>query len=187
MTKRFIVGQTAIPGVRVIERVRLKDPRGYFERLFCISELAGAGWMRPVVQINRTFTARKGAVRGLHFQRPPHSEMKLVTCTHGAIFDVAVDLRRESDSFMQWHGEVLSSDNCRSLMIPEACAHGYQCLTDDVELLYLHTEKYAADAEGGIHPEDPRLAITWPLSVTDLSAKDASRTALADDFAGISP
>lgn len=187
MTTRFSFHPTAIAGVTAIERKRLSDTRGYFERMYCSEELAAAGWVGPILQINHTFTARQGAVRGMHFQHPPHCEMKVVSCTRGAVIDVAVDLRAGSPTFLKWHAEELTTDNCRSLLIPEGCAHGYQCLTDDVELIYLHNAMYAAQAEGGVHPTEPRVGISWPLPVIDLSAKDASRALLAADFLGIHP
>ena len=185
MTDLFEFVPTQIRGVGVIARRRIGDSRGYFERMFCTEDLAAIGWTRPVLQVNHTFTAQMGMVRGLHFQHPPHGEMKLVICTRGAVFDVAVDLRANSESFLKWHSEVLSSDNCKSLLIPEGCAHGYQCLTDNVELIYLHTAAYAVNAEDGVHPSDPRVGITWPLPVSELSKKDAARPALSDHFSGI--
>jgi dTDP-4-dehydrorhamnose 3,5-epimerase len=186
MSSRFGFASTPISGVAVIERKRLSDSRGYFERMFCIEELAEGGWTEPVLQINHTFTAAKGAVRGLHYQNPPHCEMKLVICMRGSIVDVAVDLRKGSASLLKWHAEVLSSDNGKALLIPEGCAHGYQCLTDNVELLYLHSAAYAAHAEGGVHPMDPRIGIEWPLAVAEMSTKDSSRALLTEHFSGIS-
>lgn len=174
-----------LAGLYRIERQRLGDMRGYFERLFCAKELASAGWSKPIAQINRTRTARRGTVRGLHFQYPPHAEAKLVTCLHGEVWDVAVDLRANSPTLLQWHAEVLSADNGVALLIPEGFAHGFQALTDDVELLYCHSAFYEPAAEGGVPADDPRLSIAWPLPITERSSRDTTFTPLRNDFAGI--
>ena len=116
---RFTAIDLPLSGLKRVERQNLGDARGFLSRLFCADELAAAGWRKPVAQINQTVTTRRGAVRGMHFQRPPHAEMKLVTCLRGAIFDVAVDLRKGSPTFLRWHAEELSSENRRALLIPE--------------------------------------------------------------------
>jgi dTDP-4-dehydrorhamnose 3,5-epimerase len=183
--KRFTLAATPLPGVTVVQRQRLGDSRGFLARVFCADELAGAGWVKPIVQVNHTSTARRGTVRGLHFQHPPHAEMKLVTCLRGAVFDVAVDLRRDSPTFLQWTGVELSADNGRALLIPEGCAHGFQSLSDDVEMLYCHSAAYTALAEGGLHPLDARLRIAWPLGVTELSQRDAAHAPIGDAFEGV--
>jgi dTDP-4-dehydrorhamnose 3,5-epimerase len=149
-----------------------------------MDELQDAGLRDPVVQINHTATGHRGTVRGMHFQRPPHAEDKFVSVVRGEVFDVAVDLRRNSPTFRQWHAEHLSADNGRSLLIPKGFAHGFQTLTDDCELIYLHTARYAPDAEGGLDPLDPMLAIEWPLTVTDLSARDRAHPPLSSNFDG---
>ena len=176
---------TPLDGLTVVERRRITDSRGYFSRLYCADELAAIGWSLPVAQINTSFTARRGVVRGLHFQHPPHAEDKFVTCLRGEVFDVAVDLRRGSRTLLHWHGEVLSADNARSLLIPQGFAHGFQSLTDDCELLYLHTHPYAPAAEGAVNARDPAVAITWPLPIAALSERDASHAHLPAGFAGI--
>lgn len=140
---------------------------------------------KPLVQVNHTLTRRRGTVRGMHFQWPPHAETKFVSCLAGEILDVAVDLRRHSPTFLRWHGEILSVANQRSLLIPEGFAHGFQALTDDCELLYLHTAAYAPGAEGALNALDPRLAIAWPLPVTDRSERDCLHALVADDFEGL--
>jgi dTDP-4-dehydrorhamnose 3,5-epimerase len=121
----------------------------------------------------------------MHFQLPPHAEMKLVSCMRGRVFDVVVDLRHGSPTFLQWHGEELSAESGRTLCIPEGFAHGFQTLTDDCEMLYLHTAAYEAAAERGVSPVDPRVAIRWPLPIAQLSERDAGHAPLADDYAGI--
>lgn len=181
---RFSVMQTPISGLKLIERKSLSDQRGFFERLFCIRELESMMNDRSIVQINHTFTAKRGVVRGLHFQHPPHAEMKIVTCLQGEIFDVAVDLR-EGSSFLQWHAELLSAGNFRTLVIPEGFAHGFQALTDDCELIYLHTARYDPKEEGGLSPLDPRLAIEWPLAISELSDRDKSHPMIDESFKGL--
>jgi dTDP-4-dehydrorhamnose 3,5-epimerase len=176
---------TPIAGLVVVQRSRIEDARGFLSRMYSAAAFAAAGVVKPIAQINQTLTRRPGAVRGMHFQWPPHAETKLVTCVHGEIFDVAVDLRRSSPTFLTWHGEVLSGENQRSLLIPEGFAHGFQALTRDCELLYLHTAAYQQAAEGGVNPIDPRLSIAWPLEITEMSDRDRRHPALTAAFDGI--
>lgn len=187
MTTRLSISRTSLAGLMVVERKPILDERGYFERLFCADELAAAGIRLPVVQANRTVTARRGAVRGMHFQHAPHTETKLVSCLVGAVFDVAVDLRRGSPTFLRWHGEELSADNHKSLFIPPGFAHGLQTLADNCELLYFHSAAYSAGAEGGIHPSDPRIGIAWPLPIAEMSQRDRGHPPLSADFKGVTP
>lgn len=182
---RFAVTETGIEGLHVVERQRLGDERGFLSRLFCAEELAAAGWHKPIAQINHTWTRIKGTVRGMHFQRPPHAEMKLVSCVRGAVWDVALDLRAGSPTFLQWHAVELSADNARALLIPEGFAHGFQALSEDCELLYLHSAPYAAQAEGGISATDPALAIEWPLPLALQSERDRAFPRLPEDFTGL--
>jgi dTDP-4-dehydrorhamnose 3,5-epimerase len=171
----------------VSQRQRCTDHRGFFSRFYCAEEFAEVGFALPVAQINHTLTRQRGAVRGLHFQYPPHSEDKLVSCLRGEIFDVAVDLRRGSPTFLRWHGEILSAENCHSLVIPQGFAHGFQALSDDCELIYLHSRPYAAGAEGALNMRDPALAIAWPLPFTDISERDSRHPYLTGEFTGIEP
>ncbi len=182
---RFTVTDLPIAGVRLVERQRLGDSRGFLSRLFCAEELATAGWVKPIAQINHTYTARQGTVRGMHFQRPPYGEMKLVICLSGQVWDVVVDVRAGSPTFLHWHAEILSADNCRALLISEGVAHGFQALTDDVELLYLHSEPFVPAAEAGLCPNDLRLDIAWPLAITELSARDAGHRLIDAAFEGV--
>ncbi|NMM20412.1 MAG: dTDP-4-dehydrorhamnose 3,5-epimerase [Rhodoferax sp.] len=182
---RFTILDTPIADLKIVERQQLGDSRGFISRLFCAEELAAAGWLKPIVQINQTFTQKQGTIRGLHFQRPPYAEMKLVTCLRGAIWDVAVDLRAGSPTFLQWHAEELSAANQRALLIPEGFAHGFQTLSDDCELIYLHSRAYTPGAEAGLNPKDPMLSITWPLVITELSARDAQHPMLDQQFKGV--
>ena len=177
---RFEVVDTPLAGLKLVRRQRLGDSRGFLSRLFCADELAAAGWTVPIAQINHTFTARSGTVRGLHYQRPPHVEAKLVSCLRGEVWDVAVDLRTGSPTFLRWHAERLSADNGCALLIPPGFAHGFQALSDDVELLYCHSAAFAPQAEAGLHPQDERLGITWPLPISELSARDAGHARLSD-------
>lgn len=182
---RLQYSNTSLPGLRLIQRQRIGDQRGFLDRLFCAEELAAAGWLRPIAQINHTYTQRQGTVRGMHFQYPPHAEMKLVTCLRGAVWDVAVDLRQDSPTFLSWHAEELSPENQRALLIPEGFAHGFQALTSDVEMLYCHSASYAPDAEGGLHPEDSSLSINWPQPISELSERDTSHPLINDEFKGV--
>ena len=185
MTGRFDIIATALEGLQVLVRKPVGDQRGYLERLFCARELQVLTANRPVVQINHTHTKYRGTMRGMHFQYPPHAEIKFVSCLRGEVFDVAVDLRRGSETFLHWHGEILSAGNHRTLCIPEGFAHGFQTLADECEMLYLHTAAYAPDNEGGLNARDPALAIDWPLPVAVLSDRDAGFPLLDASFQGI--
>lgn len=186
MVNRFTITDTPLFGLKVIERQRLGDTRGFLSRLFCADELATAGWIKPIAQINQTYTAKAGTIRGMHFQDSPYAEMKLVSCLRGELFDVAVDLRADSPTFLKWYGVQLSADNRCALLIPEGFAHGFQALADDVELLYCHSVPYTPAAEAGLHPHDPALAISWPLPVAELSARDSQHPLVTAAFKGIS-
>jgi dTDP-4-dehydrorhamnose 3,5-epimerase len=185
MSGRFEVSETTLAGVLTWQRMQQVDERGWFERMYSTSDLAGVIGARAIVQVNRTLTRLKASVRGLHYQVQPSAEAKVVSCMRGAIFDVAVDLRRNSPTFLQWHAEMLTAENSRSLFIPEGFAHGFQAVADDCELLYFHTAAYDPDAERGVHPLDPRIAIKWPLPAGHLSERDASHPALTPEFDGI--
>ncbi|MCK9607897.1 MAG: dTDP-4-dehydrorhamnose 3,5-epimerase [Methylomonas sp.] len=177
--------QTKISGVVIVESAVFKDHRGAFSRLYCEQELNELIGTRRIVQINHSLTNAKGAVRGMHFQHPPHAEMKLIRCLNGRVWDIAVDLRQDSPTFLQWHAEELSADSPKMMVIPEGCAHGFQVLESESELLYLHTAFYQPSAEAGLRHDDPRLAITWPLPVTDLSVRDRQHALIPQDFFGI--
>lgn len=182
---RFIIRDTHIHGLKTVERQQLGDSRGFFSRIFCTEEMAAAGWFKPVAQINHTYTQKAGTVRGMHFQQSPFAEMKLVTCLRGVVWDVAVDLRAGSPTFLQWHAEEISGENRRAMLIPEGVAHGFQSLSDDCEMLYLHSAMYTPEAEAGVNPEDPSLAIAWPLAVTEVSNRDAQHPMLDHQFNGV--
>lgn len=182
---RFALFETPLAGLKLIERQQLGDSRGFLSRLFCAEELATVGWLKPIAQINHTLTQRAGTVRGMHYQKLPYAEMKLVTCLRGAIWDVAVDLRAGSPTYLQWHAEELSAENHRALLIPEGFAHGFQTNSDDCELIYLHSVVYTPEAEAGLNPKDPMLSITWPRAITELSARDVQHPMLDQQFKGL--
>ena len=183
---RFTVVDTPLACLKVIARQSLRDGRGSFCRLFCEDELTSAGWTKPVVQINHSYTRKRGTVRGLHFQRPPKTEMKLVSCIRGEVWDVAVDIRIGSPTFLRWHAIHLSKENERAFLIPEGFAHGFQALTDDVELIYCHSAPYSSSDEGGLSVLDASLDIRWPLPVVELSSRDAGYPSVASVFEGAS-
>lgn len=176
---------TAIPGVWIIQSTAFEDDRGAFSRLFCARELHDILGHRTIVQINQSMTRSVGAVRGLHYQHAPHAEMKIVRCLKGRVFDVAVDLRQGSPTFLQWTALELTPESGHAFVIPEGCAHGFQVLEEDSHLLYLHTAFYTPQAEGAVRFDDPEIQIAWPLAPTDLSVRDKSHPCLDKHFKGI--
>jgi len=165
---------TSIPGVWVVEPERMEDERGFFARTFCLEEFRRHGLDMSVVQCNVSFNRRKGTLRGLHYQAAPYEEAKLVRCTRGALFDVAVDLRRDSPAFRRWAGVELTAENGRLFYIPKGCAHGFQTLVDDTEVSYLMSESYHPEAARCLRWDDPRVAVAWPLKPVCLSERDQS-------------
>jgi dTDP-4-dehydrorhamnose 3,5-epimerase len=176
---------THIHGVYLLSPEPFIDARGSFSRIFCREELATISPGITIEQINHSVTVRKGCVRGLHFQHAPHAEKKIVKCIRGRVFDVAVDLRKNSRTLMQWYGTVLSAENMQALVIPEGCAHGFQALDDNVELIYMSTAAYCSEAEGTLHHKDPAIGIAWPEDVTLVSPKDNAQIFLPTNFVGI--
>lgn len=176
---------TPVADLKVVQSLPHRDARGAFVRLFCAHEPQPLLGNRQIAQINHSRTSQAGAVRGLHFQRPPHAELKMVRCLRGRVWDVAVDLRAGSSTFLQWHAEELARDDAQMLVIPEGFAHGFQALEPDSELLYLHTAFYHPPSEGGLRHDDPRLAISWPLPPRDLSPRDLAHPLLGADFSGV--
>lgn len=177
--------ETSISGVQIIESEVFKDERGAFSRLFCSDKLQSVIGARAIVQINLSMTHSVGAVRGFHYQNPPHSEMKIVRCLKGRVFDVAVDLREGSPTFLKWIAVELTPENGIALIIPEGCAHGFQVLEEGSQLLYLHTAFYSPSFEGAIRFDDPRVGVNWPLAPIDLSARDLGHPYLKDGFKGV--
>lgn len=165
--------ETALEGVVLVELERWEDHRGYFARAFCRGEFEARGLNPVVAQVNLARSTHRGTVRGMHFQYPPHAEVKLVRATRGAVLDVAVDLRPESPTYLGHVAVELAADTQRALYVPERFAHGYQTLEDGAEVLYLTSVPYAPGFEAGLSPFDPRLGIAWPLEPTEVSTKDA--------------
>jgi dTDP-4-dehydrorhamnose 3,5-epimerase len=157
----------------VIELDRLEDERGFFARSFCRDEFAAHGLRSSFVQCNISFNARRGTLRGLHFQASPHEEAKLVRCTRGAVFDVIVDLRKASATYRQWIAVELGADNHRMLYVPEGFAHGFQTLEDASEVFYQMSETFRPEASRGVRWNDPAFGIDWPLANPTVSARDA--------------
>ena len=165
--------ETPLRGAMLVSLKKISDDRGFFARGFCRDELAVHGLNPDMVQLNVGFSHKKGTLRGLHFQAAPHAEAKFVRCTRGALFDVALDLRPDSPTYLQWFGAELTQDNGQMLYVPEGFGHGYQTLTDDTERYYLTTAAYAASAAGGVRYDDPAFSIQWPLPVSVISDADA--------------
>jgi dTDP-4-dehydrorhamnose 3,5-epimerase len=174
--------QTPLAGAFLVEPARVEDERGYFARTFCEMEFEKHGMNPRVSQCSVSQNRRHGTLRGLHFQKAPAEEAKLVRCPRGAIFDVIVDLRPESATFGRWFGETLSAVNGWMLYVPEGFAHGFQALTDDVEVAYQISTAYRAELSGGIRWNDPRVGIAWPLPDPILSDRDRSLPLLDELF-----
>jgi dTDP-4-dehydrorhamnose 3,5-epimerase len=177
--------KTPIEGVMIIESERHTDNRGSFSRFFCEDELNNIIGNRQIVQINHSDTQQAGSIRGMHFQFPPHAEMKLIRCLRGRVFDVAVDLRKNSKTFLQWYGQILTPEENNMFVIPEGCAHGFQNIEKNTELLYLHTSHYQPKSEGGFRFDDPVLNIKWPMMYSDISKKDKEYPDITKRFKGI--
>lgn len=174
--------ETPIPGAWVMHTPSRGDARGRLTRIFCARECSPIRAPLQFVQTNLSRTALKGTVRGMHFQRGPALEAKLIRCLRGAVHDVMVDLRADSPTFGRWHAVLLSADNDTQVFIPDGVAHGFQTLSDDVELLYQHTAFYSPEHEGGVRHDDPRLGIAWPLPITLVSERDRAHPLITDDF-----
>lgn len=174
----MIFTETSLPGVYIIDIEPAEDSRGFFARGWCRREFEAQHLSSEISQINISYNRHAGTLRGLHYQRKPFAEARAIRCISGAVFDVAVDMRKSSPTYLQWIGHELSAENHRSLYIPQGFAHGYQTLTSDTELLYSVSEFYSPDAEVGIRYDDPALGIRWPVPVQVISDKDASWPAL---------
>jgi dTDP-4-dehydrorhamnose 3,5-epimerase len=183
--KRFTTIDLPLSGLKRIHRNKFEDARGFFSRLFCAEEMVDMGWTQPICQINHTFTTKRGTVRGMHFQRSPYAEMKLITCISGEVLDVALDLRSGSSTFMKWEAQILSAQNNLSLLIPKGFAHGFQALTEDVEIVYLHSNRYEITAEAGLNPQDKVFEKLWPLPISEISERDLALPMLDGNFEGV--
>jgi dTDP-4-dehydrorhamnose 3,5-epimerase len=172
-------------GAAVVDAEPFIDSRGTFSRFFCERELSEILGDRHIVNVNFSRTTEKGAIRGMHFQCPPMAEMKFVRCIRGSVFDVIIDIRRDSPTFLKWYGVKLTADNMKMLCVPEGFAHGFQALEDNSEMLYLHSEFYSRECESALNYADPMLAIEWPLKPTDISEKDKNHKMINNDFCGV--
>lgn len=181
----FIIHETPLLNLKIIEHQPSIDERGFFSRLFCQKKLNHLIEKKTILQINRTLTRKKGTVRGLHFQHSPYSETKIVSCLKGKVWDVAVDLRKGSPTFLYYHAELLTEDNHKSYLIPEGFAHGFQTLTSDCEMIYFHTADYNKDLEGVINAVDPMIGINWPQPITQRSERDNNCYMLTESFKGL--
>lgn len=182
---RFTFTPTSLQGVYVIEPKPIKDERGYFERYFCTQDFQEIGLQKPIMQINHSYTKGIGSIRGLHYQTPPYAETKIVRCLKGAIYDVAVDIREDSPTFLQHFGIELNEKNGKYLYIPEGFAHGFQTLSEEAEILYLVTSAFNPQADSGLNALDPLLAIQWPLPLGHISGKDKQALLLTESFKGV--
>lgn len=181
----MIFKETKLKGAYIIDLEPFQDDRGLFARTFCQKEFEQIGHRREFVQFNHSRTSYKGTIRGMHYQKPPHAEIKLIRCVRGSVYDVIVDIRQDSPTFLEYIGVELTDRNLRMIYVPEGFAHGFQTLEDDTELIYHHTAFYAPGQEGGLRFDDPRVGIEWPLPPTVISEKDQNQINIPDTFAGI--
>lgn len=178
--------ETSIRGACYWEPVKREDPRGYFYRGFCKQELQNTGInLGEIVQINHSFSAKKGTFRGFHYQLPPFAEEKMIACLQGEVLDFVLDLRKGSDTFLKHDSVVLSEKNNRSVLIPRGCAHGFITLQENCKLLYLHTAFYKQEYEGGVSISDPRISVNLPLPIEEISVRDQHHALLNENFEGI--
>lgn len=182
---KFNIRSTPLKDAVVVESKPFHDHRGAFSRLFCRNELSSFIGNRQIVNINLSTTLKIGVVRGLHYQKVPSQEMKLVRCLRGAVFDVIVDLREDSATFLQWYGLELSENDEQMIVVPEGFAHGFQVLKENSEVLYFSTEFYSPGCESGLRYNDPALDIQWPLPVSEISEKDMSYSLVDHSFSGM--
>jgi dTDP-4-dehydrorhamnose 3,5-epimerase len=185
MSERMRFIETPLKGAHIIEVESFTDERGYFLRTFCKKEFAEIGFQKQIVQINHSITKHKGTIRGIHYQVPPACETKIIRCVQGKVYDVMVDIRKGSITFMHWIGVELSEDNMRMVLIPEGFAHGFQSLTDNASLIYHHSEFYNAEYERGLRYDEPALVIAWPFPAGMISIKDQGFPLIDNSFKGI--
>lgn len=176
---------TTLEGAYIIELEPYSDNRGFFVRSFCKEELKTIGFQSDIVQINQSVTNKKGAFRGFHFQKKPFSEIKIVRCLKGSVYDIIIDIRDNSPTFLQYFSVILTEDNYKMIYIPEGFAHGFQTLSNDCELLYLHSEFYTPESESGLNIHDPKLNIKLPLTISEISDRDNNHSYITNKFKGI--
>ncbi len=177
--------ETPLAGAFVIKLEPFQDERGLFARTFCQKEFEQIGHTENFVQFNHSMTVAKGCIRGMHFQKPPFAEIKLIRCIKGKVWDVIVDIRQNSMTFLKWFGVELSAENQKMIYIPKGFAHGFQTLEPNTELIYHHTAFYTPSAEGGLKYDDPKLKIDWKLTPEQLSKKDQEYNYINENFKGI--
>ena len=185
MGSKLNIQNTKLEGLCIIEPVIQEDNRGAFFRVFCKDELKDIFKEQEIKQVNHSITNKKGTVRGMHFQCAPDCEVKLVKCIKGKVFDIVVDIRKDSKTFLQFFSIELSAKNKKMIYIPEGFAHGFQTLEDNTELLYFHSNIYTPDNEGAFNIKDSLLNIKWPLDILNLSKKDAEHQYIDNNFKGI--
>jgi len=164
--------KTKIQDAYIIKPERRVDERGFFSRMYCIEELLGQKIDFDIFQVNTSFCKLKGTMRGLHYQKSPFEETKILRCTHGSVFDVIIDLRPNSSTYLQWFGVELNEDNGWMIFIPKGCAHGFLSLKDNTMVSYMVDVGYQPGAEGGIRFDDPYFKVKWPISIATVSEKD---------------
>jgi dTDP-4-dehydrorhamnose 3,5-epimerase len=178
----MIFTPTPLAGAHLVDLEKRGDARGFFARVFCEREFAAAGLETRFVQVNNSLSAKRGTLRGLHYQLPPAAEVKLVRCLKGALWDVIVDLRPDSPTFRRWFGAELTAENRRMMYVPRGFAHAILTLTDETEALYLVSAFYAPEQERGVRWNDPAIGIEWPLTPVEISPKDAAWPDLSPEF-----
>lgn len=181
----FTIEDTSLFGVKRLSFNKFQDNRGEFIKFFSSEEFKKTNLINQIKQINFSSTKKRGTVRGMHYQLPPFSEIKIVICLTGKVFDVALDLRKNSSTFLKYHGEILSSEDTSALLIPEGVAHGFQTMSNDSNLLYLHNQEYKPAFESGISPIDSSLNIVWPEKISLISERDKSFVKIDESFLGI--
>ena len=182
----MIFTELNLKGAFIIDLKVFSDERGWFGRTYCKEEFKSVGLEQEWVQMNHSFTTKKGTIRGMHFQFPPYQEIKMVRCIAGMVYDVIVDIRKDSPTFLHYVGIELSASNKRMIYIPSGFAHGFQTLSDDAELIYHHSAFYTPQAEAGLLYNEPLVNINWPLAVTELSERDSKhQQIIKETFKGI--
>jgi dTDP-4-dehydrorhamnose 3,5-epimerase len=181
----MIFTETTLAGAYVIDLEKIEDERGFFTRSWCEREFSAHGLDSKLVQCNVSFNKKRGTLRGLHYQAAPHEETKLVRCTRGSLFDVIVDLRKDSPTFLKWCGVELTAANYRMLYVPKRFAHGFQTLEEDTEIFYQMSDFFHQEAAGGIRWDDPSLSVAWPTADRTISKKDQAYADLEKQFVGL--
>jgi dTDP-4-dehydrorhamnose 3,5-epimerase len=182
----FEIVETSFKGLHLINRSQFQDFRGTFTNIFSSKEMSTILNSKNIEQVNFSRTTKKGTVRGMHFQLPPFAERKMITCVRGSVYDVAVDIRSDSPTFLQYFGTVLSCNNSKGLLIPEGFAHGFQTLTDEAELIYIHSAPYSSSQDAALNAIDPILNIKWPRRIKKISLRDRTAPYIDQYFKGFS-